>query len=75
MFTGNQKILVFLQSIFLIYDLLANVCIDVFTSNGIHQLVLMVFQIILLAMSLLLIFLSIFNTYPVQVQKNKINFQ
>lgn len=67
MFVGNQKVLVFLQSVFLTYDLLANVCIDVFTSSGLIQLVLMVFQIILLAMSLLLIFLSIFNTYPVQV--------
>jgi hypothetical protein len=68
MFFGNQKILVGLQSIFVTYDLLANVCIDAFTASGLIQLVLIVFQLILLAMSLLLIFLTLFNTYPVQVR-------
>ena len=67
MFVGNYKIIVVLQVVFLLYDLLANLCTDLFSGDGLIQLVLMVFQIILLAMSLLLIFLSIFSTYPVQV--------
>lgn len=66
MFVGNYKVIVVLQVVFLLYDLLANLCTDLFSGDGLIQLVLMVFQIILLAMSLLLIFLSIFSTYPVQ---------
>ena len=67
MLNGNSKVLLIIQVIFVLYDLLANLCVDFFTKSGLIQLVLMVFQNIILAMSILLVFLSIFSTYPTQV--------
>ena len=61
MLNGNSKVLLIIQVIFLLYDLLANLCVDFFTKSGLIQLVLMVFQNIILAMSILLVFLSIFS--------------
>ena len=73
--------MIFLQVTFILYDLVANVAIDSLarTGNfislllffnmipGYVQLVVLVFQLILLALSLLIFFLSVFYTYPVQV--------
>jgi hypothetical protein len=73
--------MIFLQVTFILYDLVANVAIDslartgkfsnfilfVNKIQGYVQLVFLVFQLILLALSLLIFFLSVFYTYPVQV--------
>ncbi len=73
--------MIFLQVTFILYDLVANVAIDslartgklnriilfVNRKSGYVQLVVLVFQLILLALSLLIFFLSVFYTYPVQV--------
>jgi len=58
--------MIFLQVTFILYDLVANVAIDSLARTGYVQLVFLVFQLILLALSLLIFFLSVFYTYPVQ---------
>merc|ERR1711990_1102146 len=66
MYIGNQKILIFIQILFIGFDLFVNVCIDQIAKDFTIQLVILVFQLIILLLSLLLFLLAVFNTYPVQ---------
>merc|ERR1712168_1637793 len=66
LFVGNQRILVFTQVTFILFDLCVNMFIDLFAKDPVLKLVTLVFQLIILLLSLLLVLLVLFNTYPVQ---------
>merc|ERR1712189_157113 len=66
LFVGNQRILVFTQVTFILFDLCVNMFIDLFAKDPVLKLVTLVLQLIILLLSILLILLVLFNTYPVQ---------